>query len=451
MRAFGNMLIGIFLTVMSTAAVAIDEYRLDDGVKELGIGVQSTGSNSIAWLNRFVVQPGYTTITAVRIAFGGSLAQTNIGNGQPLVAYLWSDPNQDGDPDDAFVIASAVGVVQGTGTNSLTAYSFSPPYPVLQAGTTFFAGAIVTYSGQVLVGSLDRDGTDDVVPYPSALHSFVASSDNGTPVDPNALALAQGPVDSVSNVIFAGTDDATWMIRLNAPPPNTPLLDINPNPLDFNVVPVGTTFGPLLVLLTNVGTANLDIGAIGSVALPFFMPPPGSGICPAPPFSLAPGFQCALHYSFAPTTPGLAAAAVAIDSNAPSSPDTLSLQGFGDGPQPVVSPSSLDFGEVDVDAVSATLDMSLGNSGTSSWIINAIQVSDPSLPPSPFQESTGTCGSFPITLAPSATCNLSFRFAPIRFGPDPRDYELVDNSFSGATGFMLQGIGTLFGHGFEDP
>lgn len=451
MSTFGKLIVGASLGMTPIAAPAIDEYRLDDGVKELGIGVQSTGSNSIAILNRFVAQPGFTTITGVRVAFGGSLAQTNISNGSPLMAYLWIDANQDGDPDDAVVIGSVPGTVQGAGTNTLTTYTFPSPSPVLSAGSIFFAGVIVNYSGQVLVGSLDTDGTDDTVPYLPAFHSFVASSDNGMPVDPAALALAQGPVDAVSTAIFGGLGDATWMIRLNAPAPGIPLLNINPNPLDFNFVPVGATFGPLLSELTNVGSSTLNIAAISAPSLPFFAPPPGAGICPTPPFSLGPGLKCALHYSFAPTAPGFAANTIIIDSNAPSTPDTLDLIGFGDGPLANVNPASHDFGEVDVEAVSGTLTLALENSGTTNWVINSIQVSDPTLPPSPFQISTGSCGSLPITLPPSAICDLLARFMPARFGPDQRTYQLVDNTFSGITSFGLLGTGTLFGHGFESP
>lgn len=450
MSTFGKLIVGASLAVAPMAAVAIDEYRLDDGLKESGIGVVYVGNDlSFAWLNRYVVQPGFETITGVRIAFGGSLAQTNISNGQLLTAYLWADPNQDGNPDDALVVASKTGAVRNSGTNLLATFTFPTPYPVLPVGTIFFAGAIVTYGSQVLVGSLDVDGTDDVIPYPAAFHSFVAFSDNGVPVDPNAMALAQSPVDSVSNEFYGGADDATWMIRVNAP--NSAALDISDNPLDFNFVPVGTTFGPLLTELTNVGTSPLTISAISMPSQPFFAPPPGTGICPTPPFSLGPGLKCALHYSFSPTVPGLAADSIYIDSNAPSSPDTLDLIGFGDGPLANVSPSSHHFGEVDVEAVSATLTLNLLNSGTVDWIIGNMQVSDPSLPPSPFHLSTGTCGALPITLHPSTGCDLLFRFVPTRFGPDQRTYQLVDNTYSGMTVFDLMGTGTLFGNGFEGP
>lgn len=453
MCAFGKTLFSASLALSPVAAIAIDEYRLDDGVKELGIGVLSPSANSFAWLNRFVVQTNHETITAVRLAFGGNPTQINIANGQPVTVYLWDDINQDNDPSDAQVIAWAPGVVQGSGTNAYTTIAFSPPV-TLQVGQKFFAGAIINYNGQVLVGSLDRDGTDDVPPRPPALHSFVASSDNGTPVDPNDLAMAQGPVASVSSAIFGGSADATWMIRLNAPPPNTPQLDIDPNPLDFGTVSVGTVFGPVLVKLGNIGTAPLDIAAISGIPLPFFSPPPAGPMCPPPPFSLLPNEFCTLHYSFGPTATGLHAANVGITSNAPTSPDLLQLMGMGvigPAPGPKLTPASLDLGEVDVDASSALHTITLTNTGTLDWIVNDVQVTDPSLPPSPFTFTFNTCTPPPIILTPGMSCDMDVVFSPYDHGVFARNYEFVGNTPPGSVVMTLKGQGMLFGDGFEVP
>lgn len=453
MCAFGKTLFSASLALCPEAAGAVDEYRLDDGIKESGIGVQSPSANSFAWLNRFVVQPNHETITAVRLAFGAGLAQPNIANGQPVTVYLWDDISQDGNPSDAWVIASAIGTVQGSGTNAYTTIAFSPPV-TLQVGRKFFAGAIINYNGQVLVGSLDTDGTDDALPWPAALHSFVASSDNGTPVDPNDLDMAQGPVASVSSAIFGGSADATWMIRLNAPPPNTAQLDIAPNPLDFGNVVVGTNFGPLLVMLRSVGTATLDVTSISAPALPFWAPPPGSGLCPPPPFSLAPGAQCAVHYSIGPTALGPAADVVDIVSNAPSSPDTLALQGMGisgPAPQPTITPASIDLGEVDVGDTSLDIPITIGNFGTADWIVHGFQVTNPSLPASPFVVDTLSCPPLPIILVPGGACDLVARFQPYDHGASARTYELVGNTPPGSVLLTLKGKGMLFGDGFEVP
>lgn len=425
-------------------ARAIDEYRADDGVKEMGIGVQSAGSNSFAWLNRFVVQPGNTTITAVRIAFGGNAVQNNIGDGHPLAVYLWADPNQDGNPLDALVIASASGTVQGSGSNAFASYALTPPV-TLAVGQVFFAGAIVSYNGQVLVGSLDRDGTDSIPAYPPNQHSFVASSDNGVPVAPNALALAQGPVAPVGTAIFAGTSDATWMIRLNAPPPATPQIDLQPNPIDFGVVDVATVSGSRALTLTNVGTASLTVGSISTAPAPFLDAP--GGTCAPTPFALAPGSQCELRYVFAPTAAGPVAGNLAITSNAPTSPDSVALSGIGGAPAPLVAPAGIDFGAIDVGALAGPQTITLGNAGTSPWLVNSLQLVG--APSSPFTVLFASCPPLPFALPPGNSCDLHAYFAPTSIGIAVRDYELVGNTPAGAAVFQLRGRGALFGDSFD--
>lgn len=315
------------VAVTATPVLAIDEYRLDDGVKEMGVGIQSGGSNSLAWLNRFVIEPGLETITAVRIAFGGSLAAANLPNGSPITVYVWNDPNQNGDPADATVLASVPGTVSGAGTNAFA--TFTLPTPVtLPVGHTFFAGAVANYSGQVLVGALDRDGTDDVISYPPALHSFIAGSGNGVPVDPNALNLAQLPVTTVSQGLFGGTDDGNLMIRLNALVVGSPELEVDPDLVDFGDIDIGATSPTMLVTLRSIGTAPLGILSIGSPSPPFHIAP--GGTCPGVlPVLMPPGDECTLAYVFAPDTHGPLAASLIIDSNDPASPHTLTL--FGNG------------------------------------------------------------------------------------------------------------------------
>lgn len=305
--------------------LAIDEYRLDDGVKEQGYGVQAAGTNSFAWLNHFTIQPGQETITDIRISFGGSLLQTNIANGSPITVYLWGDGNGDGDPSDAFVIDSISDVVAGSGLNTPTTYSFTLPL-TLTAGDSVFAGAIANYSGQVLVGSMDTDGTDSIPQYLPANNSWIAGSANGVPVAPGGLALAQLPVARVSTAIFSGMGDGTWMIRMNAATMGgSPALTVSPDPLDFGTINVGAVAGPGTLQFENTGTAVLDISLIDPIPLPFS--DVGTGSCPAPPFLLAVGQSCTIDVAFAPTLVGAYDYSLITISNDPASPGAYRLRG----------------------------------------------------------------------------------------------------------------------------
>ncbi len=76
-----------------------DTYMIDDGTSEDAIGL-SAGGDTIA-LNEFAVIPGSETITSVDIAWGTPVFFDPSLDGLPYTVAIWSDPNGDGDPDDA--------------------------------------------------------------------------------------------------------------------------------------------------------------------------------------------------------------------------------------------------------------------------------------------------------------------------------------------------------------
>lgn len=327
MRPVLPTVLSLSLLAASAPVLAANEYRLDDGVKEQGIGIQSGSpvSFSMAWLNHFTIQPGLETITAIRISFGGSLVSNNVANGTPITVYLWGDFNSDGDPSDAFVIDSISDVVSGSGLNTPTVYSFMTPV-TLTAGDSVFAGAIVNYPNQVLVGSIDIDGTDSIPQYPPANNSWIAGSSNGVAVAPGSLALAQLPVARVSTALFSGMGDGTWMIRMDAATAGgSPALTVSPDPLDFGTINVGAIAGPSALTLQNSGTATLAISQIDPIPVPFS--DVGTGTCPAAPLLLTVGQICTIDVAFAPTAIGVYDYALRILSNDPASPTAFHLRG----------------------------------------------------------------------------------------------------------------------------
>lgn len=438
---FGSRTLPFLLAMMTLPAAAIDEYRLDDGAKERGVGIQATGNNSFAWLTRFVVMPGRETITGIRIAFGGGPLQTNLLDGTPVSLYIWGDSNQDGDPSDAFVLGQAHGTVAGAGSNALNTYPLLTPV-TLTPGYIFYAGAIVNYAGQRLAGSRDDDGTDAIPSYPPNFHSFMAGDATGAAVDPNALDQAQLPVQLTATAL--GTD-GNWLIRANALVTG-PALGIQPNPLDFGNVATGSFSGVRFVTLTSIGTSAVTVSLIDM--------PPGStfhvaagGTCPTPPFSLPPGQDCMLAYQFAPLLIGPQALLVRVVSNDLVSPHVLHLAGTGiDVPVPVFLPPDIDFGQIDIDEA-MTMTVQLLNQGNG--VLDAQGFIELTPPEPAFTYSTGSCGPFPFLLAPGGLCDLDITFHPQRHGAHQLILELVSNAPAAPALLNMRGVGTLFKNGFE--
>jgi len=107
-----------------------------------------------------------------------------------------------------------------------------------------------------------------------------------------------------------------------------PIVGLGSGDLNFGSVSLGvgeTDF----VTLTNTGTANLEVSGITNPGAPFTLgfAALGNALCTAPPFTLAPSTSCDIEVTFAPNEPGSFVATFDILSNAPTSPDTVTLRG----------------------------------------------------------------------------------------------------------------------------
>ncbi|MEE4303706.1 MAG: choice-of-anchor D domain-containing protein [Wenzhouxiangella sp.] len=433
--------LALFLLFSWQSCLAIDEYRLDDGVKDSAWGLAGGGGDiSFAWLNQFTVESGLETITGLRVAFGGDSGNNNVANGTSVTFYLWADPNQDGDPSDAFVITSWSDLVASTGSNTLNTYPMPSPQ-TLAAGDSFFAGAIINglanvpFPNDVRVGALDEDGNDTIPNYPPALHSWVASSYQSIPVDPGDLDGATNAVARVSNAFPLPTcqgcsGDGTWLIRINAQNPSgTPQLSISPDSLNFGPSRVGEIAGPLATTLTSSGTASVDVTAITPATSPWFLNTLVPGACHTPPFSLVPGASCTLDYTFAPTAAGLQSTSITVSSNtAPPPPAPVLLVGEGVDVILEVLPLNLDFGTVAVgETVTASLQVINASNGTATGFDLEVLGVSPALPPE-FAIAPGTCGPFPFTLAYQAGCDLEVQFTPTAPGGHIFTAELISDA-----------------------
>ena len=112
-----------------------------------------------------------------------------------------------------------------------------------------------------------------------------------------------------------------------------PQVTLAPTSLKWGKIPVGTTAtGKKKVILTNTGTASLNITTIaasGDFAL--FPVKQTKKVTPCVNGSvIAPGATCEIKVSFTPTQTGTRTGSVSFNDNAPGSPQTVSLTGKGE-------------------------------------------------------------------------------------------------------------------------
>ena len=149
----------------------VPQYGLDDGSSENEVGLGNGGT--LAWLNHFVVVPNGESIKAVRVAYG------NVATGTPATVYLWDDPDGNGNPNDAQVLAAASTTVQNPGTDTFIYVDITETY-VGPEGTSFFVGVLLQHAAGEIPAPIDQTSDQG--------ESWLAGGSGG--VNPNNLSAA---------------------------------------------------------------------------------------------------------------------------------------------------------------------------------------------------------------------------------------------------------------------
>src|SRR5215208_656582 len=126
-------------------------YMIDDGTAEDSVGL--TAGGSFVACNSFPVTGGNNVITSISIAWGTPAFPDPTLNGLPYTAVLWSDPNGDGSPTDAVVLAMAPGVVAQQGTDTFITTVIPP---TMVTTTNFFVGFLITHTAGQFPAAFDE-------------------------------------------------------------------------------------------------------------------------------------------------------------------------------------------------------------------------------------------------------------------------------------------------------
>lgn len=139
-----------------------------------------SGAFDLVWMSQFNVAPGGEELVQLRVGFGF------LRDPIDATIAIWDDPNNDGLPDDATVIAT-FGPVQASQSKVVTIRI--PPTSVGAVGESFFVGAAVAQP--------NNERPPGSSQYPSAGRSF----------------LIQGATpDTIANATFIGTPINDWLI-----------------------------------------------------------------------------------------------------------------------------------------------------------------------------------------------------------------------------------------------
>ena len=147
-------------------------YRYDDGSAEYSIGNNTIGD--FIWLSPFEVSPGGEILRSVDVAFGSGAPA-----GAQATLHVWSDPNNDSNPDDAVRRLSIPVTIVAPGTSQFTTVDV-PDLSLGGAGDIFFVGLQTTQLPSPAALDIDADSGA----------SWVSAGTYEANADPDDLAAA---------------------------------------------------------------------------------------------------------------------------------------------------------------------------------------------------------------------------------------------------------------------
>ncbi len=207
--------------------------------------------------------------------------------------------------------------------------------------------------------------------------------------------------------------------------PSSPQIAASGTNLAFGSVNLGSS-AATTIGLTNTGGSTLIVSdaifshtaySLGATVLPL---------------SLGPGQSGSLAVVFTPQVAGETDASFSVVSNASNPLAPILLSGTGLGPQLVVNPAGLAFGDVPLGS-SPTRTVSLNNAGNRDLAV--IQGSFPS-------GDLSVMGlSFPLTLGPGQSASFAVQFAPTTPARVSAILSLVNTTAAGAVSVAVSGNG----------
>ncbi len=312
-----------------------------------------------------------------------NIFQSGAGTANALSAAISFNPNT--------VLPGANSVMTITMANSnavaATGVGFTLPYTVNMSNSgpnnlTSTCTLPQQLSAQAFTGSIGAFGIG-VPPGGCTIQVTV----NAQTVGPNTVTMGVGSIQS--NNLPANTSAISGTLTVQAA--GGPVFTANPaSTLSFGSQNVNTPTASQSVTVTNTGSAALSFSAISTSNPDYAI----THNCPIAVAALGVNASCTVNVTFTPTHVGIDNGVLNFTTNAPGSPQAISLFGNGAGvvPAPTVG-LSFSPATVTVNGVGAlTVTLSSTLAGTTNIVSGAVSV-PAGLVMAPNTVVTGTCGS----------------------------------------------------------
>jgi hypothetical protein len=375
----------------------------------------TTSNKQIVLTNTGTAAVNITSITSQGsgLAVSGVSTPATLNPSQTATINVAYDPTAVGSLTGTISISSNAGnstltiPVTGTGTavptGQLSANPTSLSFGTISTGTSSTKQIVLTNTGNASVNitSITPVGTGLTI---------------GGVTLPATLSPTQTlTVDALFAPTTAGGVTGTISVVSNASNPTLTIqtsgtgaqagLSLSPATYSFGSIVDGQTKSQSITI-TNTGTASLTIADLAVAGGAYSV----SGM--TTPATIAAGGTANFSVLFAPTTAGSQSGTVTITSNAPNSPNVLSLSGSGTAASVTLSsnPTSVSFTSVNAGS-SSSKSVTITNSGNTSLTISSITVNAQNFAVSgittPMALTAGQNATLNVTFSPSVSENIT--------------------------------------------
>jgi len=163
-------------------------WQIDDGSSENAWGLPDAGE--LCWMNHLnAARPGH--VEGIAACFGSPYypGSSGVSPGQSFRVYVWSDPNQDGNPSDADFLGEATGTVEANSIDTDVVQAVALADPIQISGSFFIGVSVVTGAGGAPAPA-DDDGWTG--PPDQGFLTF-----NSIPFDPTNIAANLYPMSEL--------------------------------------------------------------------------------------------------------------------------------------------------------------------------------------------------------------------------------------------------------------
>jgi len=314
----------------------------------------------------------------------------------------------------------------------ITSYSSAQPNITASPTSNSFGSVAIGNSSPPLVVTISNTGSEDLTLGTLSITGTDATEFSIDTDNCSDQILASSETCTVE-LSFSPTSEGAKSANLSIPsndpdenPLNIPLtgtgvttsfpdISVSPPSYDFGNIGIDNSSDPLVVTISNTGSGNLVLGTLsltGTDATEFSI-----DIDDCSGQTIAPTGSCTAEVSFLPSSEGAKSANLSIPSNDPDeNPVNVPLTGRGVIPTPDIdaTPTSFDFGSIDVATSSPPVEITISNTGTGDLQLGTISITGTDKSEFSIDPAFDNCSDFP--LAPSESCTVRVAFSPTTAG-----------------------------------